>query len=473
MRPRTNSFRYAFLAFVPLFCGRALAAAPPPAKAAAPGESELRAVYKAVHGKPQKAYGQIINAKAVLDSDETWKPDHVYLVYGPFSTGAHTLTIEAGTVVLFNDDQIRIVSAPHGYIQVDPGGGIKILGTEKDHVVLASFDAEDLYWDGIGAGSNYKDFTIQYADFYKAGAGAGAGAISTLHSGDDPALTLSHVNFYKLQSKGLKIWNETGLAPDSSVTVYGYNPKNTSKNTQYPVMDCDPVAAGTLTRATFATKAGVPEYARVISVTTPMVLKDVVWHDLGIPYRVMELQIPGDTYTGAPVKLTLEPGVTVQINDIIYVGGKTGNGETDMGNLVAAGTKEKPITFTSGSIEKHQPGDWQSIFLRAGSFDPKVTRFDNCVFEYGGSLPKNTMWHDSDGRGDVGSEIAIMSPPRSEPYDGPKITNSIFRKSGGQAVRARTMGPYRLNQLYTDAQYGNKFEDFADLKERQLPLTKE
>ncbi|MDQ7780939.1 MAG: hypothetical protein RDV41_14675, partial [Planctomycetota bacterium] len=386
-------------------------------------ETPLKKVYKSVESLPQKVYGHQINAKAVLDSDETWTPDNVYLVFGPFSTGKFTLTIQAGTVVLFNDDQLRKVSPPHGSLSVEEGGAVKILGTAEKHVVLAPFDAEDLFWDGISTGFGYKEFTIEHTDFYKSGAGAGAGAIATLHSDKEPAVRLKNVTFHELQNKGFRLWNETGLSTDSSVTIFGYTPKVTDPQYQYPVMNVDPVAAGTLTKENFVVKEGVPVHARVIYVSTPMLNKSVTYRDLGMPYRVDELQVPGDTYGGPPVTLTLEPGVVMQVGSIIYVGGKTGTGESDMGNIVAVGTKEKPIRFTSA---KDQPkaGDWQSIFMRAGSFDPKVSKFEYCIIEYGGSVPANAVWHDVDQRGNVGSLIAIMNPPRSEPYDGPQIAHT-------------------------------------------------
>src|SRR4051812_26241633 len=51
--------------------------------------------------KPQKVYGFALNAKSTLDVEETWTPDNVYLVFGPFHL-EKKLTIKAGTVVCFD-----------------------------------------------------------------------------------------------------------------------------------------------------------------------------------------------------------------------------------------------------------------------------------------------------------------------------------------------------------------------------------
>ncbi len=68
----------------------------------APGPASAQANrYACPLQKPQKIYGHAINAKTVIEADEVWTPNNVYLVFGPFHVKG-SLTIQAGTVVCFD-----------------------------------------------------------------------------------------------------------------------------------------------------------------------------------------------------------------------------------------------------------------------------------------------------------------------------------------------------------------------------------
>jgi parallel beta-helix repeat protein len=75
--------------------------------------------------------------------------------------------------------------------------------------------------------------------------------------------------------------------------------------------------------------------------------------------------------------LTIEPGVTVKLKKTggIYVSG-TGSA------LIAEGTADKPILFTSGETVP-QIGDWVTVKFSAA--DVGTSRMKYCTFEYGGA----------------------------------------------------------------------------------------
>lgn len=431
--------------------------------------------------KPQKIYGAAINAKKILDSDETWTKDNVYIVFGRFSVGKNALTIQAGTTVCFEDDQINPSEEIAGEIDLEDGGAVKMLGSDAEHVVLTSLSGN--HWGGVSASFAYKAIELVYTDFYKAGRGGGSPAVNTLNGSDTaPAVKLQHVGFHQLQNKGINIGNRSGLSPDSvDVVFHDYVSTTTSSAYQYPALTIDPIAAGTLTEAMIDMKSpGVPTYARVIALATGGLTKSVTWRKIrDIPYRTSAggLQIPLGTFTGPMVTLTLEPGVTIRVfgSNPIRVGAPVGSSGLPTGNLVALGTAAQPITFTSNEVgtdlTKPAPGDWQSVFFYVGGFEPNVTKLDYVIFEYGGKTPPmDAVYNCHDGLSNMGAEVILMTPPVPGPYVGPRITNAAFSKSGGQAIRSRDNGGDYLSTDYTDASLTNQFVGFGGTNPGQLPV---
>ncbi|MEQ8821907.1 MAG: hypothetical protein RLY93_16850 [Sumerlaeia bacterium] len=80
----------------------------------------------------------------------------------------------------------------------------------------------------------------------------------------------------------------------------------------------------------------------------------------------------------AGASLTIDPGVEVRL-------GSTGSTShlvmtvQDGGALVANGTEQNPILFTSYNASSPNRGDWDSILVSPGG----AASFDHCVFEYG------------------------------------------------------------------------------------------
>ncbi|MBI9089152.1 MAG: right-handed parallel beta-helix repeat-containing protein [Desulfobacterium sp.] len=100
---------------------------------------------------------------------------------------------------------------------------------------------------------------------------------------------------------------------------------------------------------------------------------DTSWTDQGVPYIVTS------DITVQQASLTVAPGVTVRFrpNTRLAVGHYN-----NFGALVARGTPEAPIIFTSDATTP-QPGDWKGLYFDNATNDD-ATVLEHCVVEYAG-----------------------------------------------------------------------------------------
>ena len=108
---------------------------------------------------------------------------------------------------------------------------------------------------------------------------------------------------------------------------------------------------------------------------------DTTWTAAGSPYIVTSsITVKGADGADGITTLTIEPGVVVKFNQYcrIDIGASSG----DPGALVAQGTSENQILFTSNKPSP-APGDW--YYLRFyNTTDDATTIMEHCVVEYGG-----------------------------------------------------------------------------------------
>ena len=126
----------------------------------------------------------------------------------------------------------------------------------------------------------------------------------------------------------------------------------------------------TLTLILFATLLdGRPAQAQ--TVVTGNITQDTTWTKANSPYIV------GQSYINAGVTLTIEPGVEVKFTS----GGWLSTVSGSVSTLIAQGTEEEPIRFTSAAAEP-KPGDWNALYAYSGA----VVNLGHCVVEYAGSV---------------------------------------------------------------------------------------
>jgi hypothetical protein len=179
--------------------------------------------------------------------------------------------------------------------------------------------------------------------------------------------------------------------------------------------------------------------------------------NLGVPYNVGtragtagDLRVEGPA-GGAVSRLTIEPGVTLRFkkDGAFYVSFATGATPATAA-LVAVGTADKPITFTSWEASP-APGDWQGISF--GLVPLAANRLDFVRVEYAGGATGSES-HSCRNVGESPSNnagIAIYGPPPSQ-----FITNTTIASSAAYGIE-RAWGADNL----TDFLATNVFEQVA------------
>jgi hypothetical protein len=458
---------------------------PAQAHAAVPAAAVGGTRYNCPLERPQKIYGHAINAKSVLESDETWTPDSVYLVFGPFHVKG-ALTIQAGTVVCFEYGPPGAESNPEpppGEINIESGGALKVMGTADRHVVFAQKNSpKQQYWGGIyfASGAHTDNSTMRYLDVYNAGLSATPGALNTFPDPTQAPLDMQHVTFYSLQRVGLK--NLTGgFTPESRVLVNNYADETPKRDLfgGYPVLRVHLYGAQTVNDQVFRVGDAVPKPARFVQLDHAEGMnidKSVTLHKLqdGLVWRnIQNMKLNG--YADDPPVFTLEAGVVLAVNNGGYI--NVGDGGTGMANIVASGTKEQPVVFTSDAFvtgAEPQAGDWPGIVFSPGNFKSSVSRFESTVFEFGGGTGKDTIYNCNDGRSDRTAVLLFNISSNGQDYDGPAVKNSVWRSAAGAGVRARCNVGHSggcLKTNYEDAAFGNRFEGFGADRPATTPLT--
>jgi hypothetical protein len=425
--------------------------------------------------KPQKVYGGALDAETRLTADETWTKDNVYLVFGPFYVGEDQgpvkLTIEAGTVVCFDygpPGQDGSSVPPPGQLQISAESSLVVLGSPEEHVSFTSKNGDEQFWAGVNfrAEAANDESTLQYLDFYNGGLSAGTHVLSTYPDVTAPPLDLEHVAFYNIQRLGPENLT-SGFTPESLIYVHNYHADTPEEDLfdGYPVLRMHPYGAETLTKEMF-TIGDLPSSVRTVQLDHAegaLLDQSFTLHELAptLRYRnVQNMKIDGPS--GAT--MTLDPGVTLAVNIGLYLG-DGGSGKAD---IVAVGTEEQPIVFTSDAYtrgEEPAPGDYAGIVLQPPNFSATTSKFEWVVFEYGGGTGKDTYYNCHDAVSNVFAPV-LFSTALGEDYPGPSITHSKFLHSAGQAVRARNNDSGTLTTIYTDTEHDNTFDDIAVMPEQ-------
>lgn len=159
--------------------------------------------------------------------------------------------------------------------------------------------------------------------------------------------------------------------------------------------------------------------------------------NLGVPYIMSELYLDSDT--GA--SLTIEPGCILKFDPSLGspgvdpMRGILAVSLLGHGTLVANGTSEKPIIFTSARTPS-KPGDWAGIKFYSSSGNSIL---NNCVIEYGGR-PYEYGWGFAN--------IFILEAS-------PTLTNNIIRNSSGWGIYINSGSPIIVNNTFSNNARGN------------------
>jgi hypothetical protein len=163
--------------------------------------------------------------------------------------------------------------------------------------------------------------------------------------------------------------------------------------------------------------------------TSKAFMRDDTLKDLGAPYRQRGQLYLAPGADGAPVTLTIEPGVTLAFEEGAGSGIEVGSSDARQGILVAEGTADAPILFTS-ALEAKAAGDWMGIIFV--NVPISGNRISNATIEYAGG----ESGHDGFGCGPGDNDAAIIihgqGPDGTAPD--PIVTNTSFDHIGGETV---------------------------------------
>jgi hypothetical protein len=143
---------------------------------------------------------------------------------------------------------------------------------------------------------------------------------------------------------------------------------------------------------------------------------------LGVPYQVTNLIRVAPSQDGAASTLTIEPGVTLRFSEQNGTSGiRVGLSATRQGVLVAAGTPQAPITFTSAKATP-AAGDWRNI--RFDETPAQGNRLDHTLIEFAGGASGVQGY----GCGPAGNDTSLLFFTRPTT---PVLTNCVVRNGGG------------------------------------------
>jgi hypothetical protein len=387
----------------------------------------------------------VVISDVVLAEDTTWTADKVYLVGDDFKVKNHTLTVEAGTTIcLYQTGRILVGEG------IEPGE-IHLDGTEENPIVITAPPSAsdptkpDVFHRGIQF-DTYMGSTISHVHVWYGGRGGGSAAwafeLTNEAHGNDPTepLLVDGLVVGEVQSKGVKIGPELGLAEGSSIRFGGFVEPEDDAPALDAVAEINIMASASFAAAFDASGATIPDAARHIDLRTPgadgRIDADVEVFDVdGIPYRyrnALQMVVAGlqDDEEGAT--LTIHDGVTLAMDGVLSIGGVSG---TAMGNLVLAGTAERPVTITSTS-DAPAAGDWEGIYFVGAQFDPARSRIEHAQILYGGVDGSNGQQINQHvGRCGENFVGAIMiGGSGGLPYEGPSISDTTIAHSASHGI---------------------------------------
>jgi len=332
---------------------------------------------------------------------QTWHPG---LPYRLSSTDASlsvngTLTIDPGVTVQF----------PSGG-RLSISGKLLAVGTALNPITFTSSSANptagswrNIYFNTATPGSQISYASVSYAGSTDSGAIVHNGGVSTL---DHVTVTGSASNGIYVSggaaliqnstvagsaAGGISVWNSNASATVSDTaltgnTGRGLNAANYASaalsnvaitNNGDFAMGID--ANGRLTSLTGVTASGNAGGTKdVIGVDTgpTMTITNQVWHP-GFPYRLSAT----DATLNAGGVLTIDPGVVVQF--------PSGGRLNVVGKLLALGTAENPISFTSSSASP-APGSWKNIYFNSVTPGSQISY---ATVSYAGSTDYGAIVH--------------------------------------------------------------------------------
>jgi hypothetical protein len=381
----------------------------------------------------------------VLQEDATWTADKVYLIGDDFKIQGHTLTVEAGTTIcLYQRGKIFVGQG------IDPGE-IHLKGTaDKPIVITAPPSASDptkpdVFHRGIQF-DTYQGSTLSNVHIWYGGPGGGGASwafeLTNMSRGTpDPKkpLLLDRLVVGAVQSKGIRIGTDLGIADGSAIQFTGFGPRDGGSPALDAPIELDFGASKSVAKAWNMAGATIPEAAKHANLKNRQaegkIQVDTDLVDFGLPYlwkNQLVMQVAGAQDDPVGPTLTIHEGVTLKMDGVLIVGGTSG---TANGNLAVLGTAAKPVIFTSTS-DTPASGDWEGLFFVTDHYNHAKTKIGHAEILYAGVDGTNGQQinrHVSRCGSNFVGAVMITGSGGTQ-YDGPPITNTKIAHSKSDGI---------------------------------------
>ena len=303
--------------------------------------------------------GAPVEHSGTVSTAETWAASSPHLIRSDMTLRA-AVTVEACAVVRLGAGLT---------VTVDTLGSLVAQGTQGRPVRFEP-EVEGKPWGQLRL---FTPGTVRLSWTTLRGAGNAAAALRVLGSTDLPGarpLFVEHVTLEDSAGPGVVLAGTTGFAPGSTdLTIT----RSGSEALPEPVA-LNPNALGTLPDGHYTGNRSDAIFvsASVSSSSVGYLGQDATVRAPGVPYRVEGLRVGN---TGAQATLTLEPGVELR-----FMPGTRLEVYDSRSALVAVGTPERPVVFTSARATPHA-GDWTGVSF--GGTHP-LDRLDSVRVLYAG-----------------------------------------------------------------------------------------
>ena len=369
---------------------------------------------------------------------ETWTADTSHYVAATVQV-AGTLTIAAGAEVCLEFDVTLVATA---------GGRVVAEGTTAQPIHIASMARSSNTFGALAANAGG---TLRLAHVLLDSSGGvrstdgTVGIVQILGPGygqpRQPIISVEDVTIRDAPAVGVTAFGGATFSADSSGLII-------SGAASYPIA-VEPRTADGLPEGSYT---GNGHDAILVTHNIDPISESTTFHDRGVPYDLADAELDSAgsllvrTDGGPLVTLAFEPGVTVRfppLGTLNVVGATAANGPTA---LLAVGTADRPIVFTSASATP-AAGDWKGLlFLNA--VDP-ASQIANVRVEYAGGgghySPSSCPLGEPDGA------IEIAALPASE-----LITQTTIAHSAGHGIVRSWASATKTDFLAT-----NTFSDVA------------
>jgi hypothetical protein len=321
--------------------------------------------------------GTVVMHAANVTTDQTWAGNGtVHLVTNSIDILAPaTLTIQKCAIVKLKAG-VQIV------VDGNPSGGVaKLLVAGDDpstgRVFFQTADANQFWGALVGVNKNSL-IELNYAVILDGGNNGGAERNATISmTGSstlpDPVLKINFVAIGNMAGAGIYLNNAAFTADSSELGIVG--------SPDYPIA-LSAMALGSIPTYTGTSNA----HDEALVVNNANIFDNLTIHNrLPIHFKTDGVRVAGLAPTFVPnITLTLDAGVVFKFEPLstsppMIIFGTNGQTTDENAALVANGTAELPIIFTSGAATP-APGDWAGIWLLTSN----GSQLTNVTIEYAG-----------------------------------------------------------------------------------------